>query len=202
MKRTLIFLHGLGDRGSSWSELKHLFNGYKCIFPDAPVMPVHVNGNQTCPSWYNLYQLGEGREDQEGLLKTKEYLYGLIKKEINDGVNAKNIFIGGFSQGAVVSLLTGLTIPLEIGGVIALSGYLPIRYYIMKQQLTNVPIYMAHGTMDPVISYDMSQKSKKVLLSLNLRLTYKSYQGMEHTATPEELQDVIHWLDTLNKDEL
>ena len=201
MKRTLIFLHGLGDSGKSWSDLARSFSGFKCIFPDAPSIEIYINGNMRMPGWYNLYQLGPGREDEPGLLKTRQYLQDLIQKEIDQGVQSKDIFIGGFSQGAVCALLAGLTIPIMLGGIIAFSGYLPIRDFVAKQQLNPIPVFMGHGKQDPVIPYSFSQLSKQVLEELKVNLVYKSY-NMEHSACVEEIQDVQNWLSGLEKDEL
>ena len=205
MSKSLIFLHGLGDKGSSWYDLHKIFNGYHCILPDAPSIPIYLNGNMEMPGWYNIYQLtGTGKEDEEGILKTRQVIRTMIQKEMDKGVLSKNIFIGGFSQGAVMALFTGLTSSIELGGIIALSGYLPIREYTMRQQLNDkIPIFMAHGKQDDVIPYRFSQLSKKALLSLNLPLTYKDYD-MGHSALPEELDDVKQWLQSISsrKEEL
>eukprot|EP00834_Sanchytrium_tribonematis_P004490 NODE_224_length_12322_cov_0.795549.p7 type:complete len:204 gc:universal NODE_224_length_12322_cov_0.795549:1522-2133(+) len=191
---------GLGDQGSSWNDLKSFFKGWKCIFPNAPVQPVAINGNLPCPSWYNIYSLTDhSNQDQVGLLQTRQFIHDLIKKEMNDGVHPKNIIIGGFSQGAVCSLLTGLTLEVELGGIIALSGYLPIKDHVKQSKIQHIPIFMAHGTEDQVIPYKFSLQTRHALDDLDIKYTFKSYE-FGHTADAKELQDMQNWVTELYRD--
>lgn len=66
-------------------------------------------------------------EDETGMLETARYLNGLIEKEVSAGIPPERIVLGGFSQGAAMTLLTGLTNERRLGGLAVLSGKLPLK---------------------------------------------------------------------------
>merc|ERR1711977_811428 len=121
---TLIWSHGLGDSGAGWSflaqELGKAMPHVKFLFPNAPVQPVTLNMGMPMPSWYDISTLDasdifsksfEDRIDEPGILKSVKSLSDLISSELdqNPSVPASRICLGGFSQGAVMALCTGLT---------------------------------------------------------------------------------------------
>lgn len=66
-------------------------------------------------------------EDEDGMLKTVSTLNSLITEEVDNGLSASRVVLGGFSQGATMSLLTGLTSERQLGGIVCLSGWTPLR---------------------------------------------------------------------------
>lgn len=60
------------------------------------------------------------------MLESVRKINELITKEIDDGLEPSRIVLGGFSQGGAMTLLTGLTTERKLGGLIVLSGYLPL----------------------------------------------------------------------------
>lgn len=66
-------------------------------------------------------------EDQAGMLETSHSLQELITAEVTAGIPASRIVLGGFSQGGAMSILTGLCGDRKLAGVIALSGWLPLK---------------------------------------------------------------------------
>lgn len=161
---TLIFLHGLGDSGHGWSTLlgivKKALPHFKLIFPHAPSRPVSLNGGMSMPAWYDIYSLEEEckEEDVESMKESVRTVANLIKEEKACGV--KSVFVGGFSQGGAIALATGLS--SECSGIISLSGYLP-RYIDLKSVNHSGPIFMGHGTDDPIVKYKWGQDSCKAL---------------------------------------
>lgn len=86
------------------------------------------------PSWFDVvsFDFNPANEDQEGMQRTVYSLNKLIESELDDesaapNVPANRIVLGGFSQGAGMSLLTGLTLERRLGGVVCLSGWVPMR---------------------------------------------------------------------------
>ena len=61
------------------------------------------------------------------MLETRSTLEGLIKAEVEEGTPLDRIVLGGFSQGGTMTLLTGLTIPMKLGGMVILSGRLALK---------------------------------------------------------------------------
>jgi len=63
------------------------------------------------------------------MLKSVGMIRELIKHEIDvNGIDPSRIVLGGFSQGGTMSLLTALTGPHKLAGIVVLSGWLPLRH--------------------------------------------------------------------------
>ena|SRR5579863_9015625 len=69
----------------------------------------------------------ESAEDEHGMLQTVSSVNQLISAEIDSGIEAGRIVVGGFSQGAAMSILTGLTSERKLAGVVSLSGWVALR---------------------------------------------------------------------------
>jgi len=176
---TIIMLHGLGDSGAGWQPIAEHFEKYfplKWILPNAPSIAVTLNFGMEMPAWYDIYQLNTGAvQDAVGMGKSVKVVHDFIDKEIQAGVPPEKIFVGGFSQGGAVALLSGLRYSKQLGGILALSTYLPLYeklknevfffffFLILKNSSfthkkssfqtlqKNTPIFMAHGEADQVI---------------------------------------------------
>lgn len=205
---SVIFLHGLGDSGRGWTFLaetvrrQNKLSHVKFIFPNAPEQPVSMNYGMTMPSWYDIQSLGnvEALQDREGVLKSVERLKSILAEEMDAGIPSDRIVIGGFSQGCAVSYATSVTIPQKLAGVVALSGYLPIES-TLKQKMTDAnkdtPVLACHGTADNVVKFMNGDKSYKYLRNELGRtdVRWNQYEGMVHTASPEEVEDVVKFLE-------
>jgi predicted esterase len=157
-KFSMIFSHGLGDEGASFIDVFEMLSlkNTRVILPNAPVQPVTCNGGYRMPAWYDIYNLGPNRDlindkqDEKGILESSEKILELVDAEAAK-VGYKNVFIGGFSQGAAMSMFTAMRCQHELGGVIAASGYalLPAQGDANIHTKTT-PMLVYHGVMDPV----------------------------------------------------
>ena len=87
-----------------------------------------ANFGMEMPSWFDIYSFGfDGEEDEKGMLETSRSLNSLISDEVDSGIPSDRVVLGGFSQGAAMSLLTGLTSERKLGGIVSLSGWIPLR---------------------------------------------------------------------------
>ncbi|OMJ20829.1 Acyl-protein thioesterase 1 [Smittium culicis] len=178
---SVIFLHGLGDNGHGWSsiasQMAEQLPHVRFIFPHAPERPITLNFGMQMP----------GCE--------------LIEAEISQGISSDRIVISGFSQGAAMSYLTGLTYPKKLAGIAALSGYLPIHNKIFSLENIDVNskirIFSAHGTADPVVRYELGENSVKELQKNGYSVQFCSYPGMEHSSSEQELRDLTSFLSTV-----
>ncbi|XP_046858392.1 acyl-protein thioesterase 1-like [Xenia sp. Carnegie-2017] len=196
---TVIFLHGLGDTGEGWSvgfeniKEPHI----KYIFPNAPVAPVTLNGGLKMPSWFDLYSLSpNGKEDEAGIKKAASELKDLIKEE-EKKVPANRIVVGGFSQGGALALYTSLTCGKHIGGILALSTWLPMnKSFPQSAKLNSItPIFQCHGQADPVVPFQFGKMSADLIQSLpNTNFEFNSYPGLGHSSSLQEMKDIKVWL--------
>ncbi|KAJ1918783.1 hypothetical protein H4219_002402 [Mycoemilia scoparia] len=201
---TMIMLHGLGDTGHGWSFLAQYMRAYiphvKFIFPNAPVRPISLNGGMPMPGWFDIYSLDKiiGQEDEEGLLKSRDYIQGLVDKEVEAGIPSDRIVLGGFSQGGAMTLLTGLTLKKKLAGMVVLSGYLPLHskvFSMASKESKLVPIFQGHGTDDQVVSYKFGQQSRDELANNKYNVEFNSYSDMGHSACDDELKDLVKFLE-------
>jgi len=202
---TIIFSHGLGDTGAGWSFLaeswrkQKLFSRTAFIFPHAPTIPITCNRGMRMPGWYDIIDFGDLRsqEDQPGMMKSVQVLQGIITEQVGHGISPKRIIVGGFSQGGVMSLLTGLTSEMGLGGIVALSSYLPIRNQIpamITDANRKTPIFMGHGKDDPVIQYNWGVMSRDMLAKLKCDVTWHEYEGLGHSVDPDEIEALTGWI--------
>lgn len=213
-KAALIFIHGLGDSGKGWSWLPQLIGQSKAIntpinyvFPNAPEIPITFNNGYRMPGWFDIYELGNpnAKQDVEGFFKSCEILKNLVKQQIEEfNIPAEKIIIGGFSQGAAISLATIATMDTKIGGCIALSGFCPVRKEVESKKLNanlDTPIFQGHGTVDPIINYNYGKLSSEFYKELGFKnLNFHTYPGVAHSASDEELTEVIKFIkDVLEK---
>jgi phospholipase/carboxylesterase len=140
------------------------------VFPHAPSIPVTVNGGYVMPAWYDILGVNlVDRQDAEGIQKSEQAVLALIANEVERGIPHERIVLAGFSQGCAMALHTGLRMAHRLAGIMALSGYLPLadRFAAERHAANaNTPIFMAHGTMDPVVVLARGEKSRDALVAL------------------------------------
>ncbi|KAK6457944.1 Phospholipase/carboxylesterase/thioesterase [Scheffersomyces xylosifermentans] len=217
-KAALIFVHGLGDSGEGWAWLPQLIkqsnivkdhDSINYVFPNAPQIPISVNRGYVMPAWFDIYEFGNpnAKQDEAGFLKSCNVLRDFIKEQIEKyNIPAEKIIIGGFSQGAAVSLATVATLDFKIGGVVALSGFCPIKDSIQKLNKNNninhnTPIFQGHGTSDPVIMYEYGLKTSEFYKEIGFdKLQFHTYAGVAHSTNEEELADLTKFINSILTD--
>jgi phospholipase/carboxylesterase len=194
---SVIWLHGLGADGHDFAPIVDELNlseelGLRFIFPHAPFRAVTINQGYTMRAWYDIRAINIDREiDEVGMNESLEATKELIAKEIHRGIPENKIILAGFSQGAVIALLTGLSYPHNLGGVIALSGYLP---EIPTKHNAQTPIFLAHGTEDPVVPYTLGLGAGDRLKRAGCNVDWHSYP-MGHSVCREEIVDIKGWIE-------
>ncbi|ORZ16244.1 Phospholipase/carboxylesterase/thioesterase [Absidia repens] len=200
---TVIFLHGLGDTGLGWlflaEELGPRLPTVKWILPNSPLRPVSFNGDALIPAWFNVTSFEKSSQteqvDEEGMLSSVQMVDALIQKELRQGM--QNIILGGFSQGCVLSLLTGLTIKTPLAGIIGVSGWLPLgeKFTSMASDANKqTPLLICHGDDDPVVKYRYGRASARYLAKLGYSVDFKTYPGLGHSTSAQEIQDIAAFI--------
>ena len=201
---SVIWLHGLGADGYDFvpvvRELEALgAPAVRYVFPHAPLRPVTINGGYVMRAWYDI--LGTDltrREDQAAIRASQRAVELLIAREVERGAPPARIVLAGFSQGAAITLQTGLRQREPLAGLIALSGYLPLAESLAAErapQSARVPILMAHGASDPVIPIARASSARDRLQSLGYAVQWHEYP-MQHSVSAEELGDIAAFLAT------
>jgi phospholipase/carboxylesterase len=199
---TIIIMHGLGADGSDFFPIAEQIDlsdvgPVRYLFPNAPVMPVTINGGYEMPAWYDIVGTDLARrEDEAGLRKSQQAIEAIIANEIARGIPAEKIVLAGFSQGCAMAYMTGLRFAHKLAGIAGLSGYLPLADKMAAERHSAnqaTPIFMAHGRQDPVVSIERAQTSRLVLSSLGYAIEWRDYP-MEHSVCLKEIGDLRAWL--------
>ncbi|XP_022144920.1 acyl-protein thioesterase 2 [Momordica charantia] len=211
---TVVWLHGLGDNGSSWSQLLETLPlpNIKWICPTAPTQPIALFGGFPSTAWFDVGNLSEdGPDDLEGLDASAAHVSYLLSTEPAD----IKLGVGGFSMGAATALYSatchavgkygnGNPYPANLSAVVGLSGWLPCSKTLKskmegKNESTSgagsLPILLCHGKVDDVVLYNFGEKSSEALRTCGFQdVTFKSYSGLGHYTVPEEMDEVRAWL--------
>ncbi|KAA8523047.1 hypothetical protein F0562_009470 [Nyssa sinensis] len=211
---TIVWLHGLGDNGASWSQLLETLPlpNIKWICPTAPSQPIALFGGFPSTAWFDVNDLSENaHDDVEGLDAAASHVASLLSTEPAD----IKLGVGGFSMGAATSLYSATCFALgkygngnlylaNISAVVGLSGWLPCSKNLgnkiegvdgAARRAGSLPIMLCHGRGDEVVLYKFGEKSSQTLSSSGFQdLTFKSYNGLGHYTIPEEMDEVCSWL--------
>ena len=166
------------------------------VFPHAPERPVTINAGMRMRAWYDIVRLGGGAEDSAGIRESQALLEGLIEREQGRGIAPGRIVLAGFSQGGAIALHTGLRHPERLAGVLALSTYLPLPATLEADRTpanADLPLLMAHGLNDEMISIERALASRDALEALGYAVEWHEYP-MAHAVCPEEVTAIAAWL--------
>lgn len=199
-QHSIIWLHGLGADGEDFAPIAQQIKlpvTIRYIFPHAPMRPVTINGGFVMRAWYDIAEQNiGGRQDAEGIRTSQGQVEALIAQEVARGIPHGNIFLAGFSQGGAIVLHTALRQSEALGGVLALSTYLPLADNVRSEMPAGAkatPIFMAHGRSDNIVPYALGVNSRDTLLELGCTVEWHEYK-MQHSVCEEELSDIAAWL--------
>jgi phospholipase/carboxylesterase len=195
----IIWLHGLGADGHDFEPIVPELEmpsapGVRFVFPHAPLQPVTINGGAVMRAWYDV--TGDGQQDAAGIRASQARVEALIARERARGIAVRAIVLAGFSQGGAIALQAGLRHPERLAGILALSTYLPLPETLEReasQANRDVPIFMAHGTQDPLIPLSWATRSRDRLKALAYAIEWHEYP-MPHSVCAEEIADIGRWL--------
>ncbi|MGH8706982.1 MAG: alpha/beta hydrolase, partial [Burkholderiales bacterium] len=120
----------------------------------------------------------------------------LIARERARGVAAARLVLAGFSQGGAIALHTGLRHAERLGGILALSTYLPLAATAAAEHSPaglDAPLFMAHGRFDDMIPIERALHSRAALEDLGCKVAWHEYP-MPHAVCGEEIADIAAWL--------
>lgn len=196
---SIIWLHGLGADGHDFESIVTALDlpEVRFILPHAPYRAVTLNNGYEMRAWYDIYGLSpDSPQDEPGIRQSQNEIETLISLEKTRGIEARRIVLAGFSQGGAIALHTALRHEESLAGVLALSSYLPLKTRLKDEaHIANqgLPIFMAHGSFDNIISMETAQLSAQLLLSRNYRLAWHEY-AMAHSVCNEEIADIRNFL--------
>ena len=204
---SIVWLHGLGADGHDFAPIvpelvKRDWPAIRFVFPHAPVRPVTINNGMPMRAWYDIRDLGFGgavgdRADAAGVEASVAQVEALLAREGERGIPPSRVILAGFSQGGAIALSTALLRSEPLAGIVALSTYLPLAAQAedgASGAATSQPVFMAHGSQDPVVPFAAGQRSAERLRALGFDVEWHVYP-MQHQVCAEEIRDLGQWLD-------
>lgn len=233
--KVLIFIHGLGDNPSSWlffaNEIRKEISNIKIILPKAPTNSVSANDGLKMNSWFDIKKIpieineinsrnelkvdtsmnkGFDKSSDMILDESIKTIHNLIDYEISEKtIDPSNIFLGGFSQGAALSLISLLRFKnINLGGIILLSGWLLEEIILNPYVHLNLSnnIFIGHGNNDNIVKYENSNlmnsyinrlRTNQLLDDSNFSIVFNTYDNMGHSVSYKERRDIIDWMKTI-----
>jgi phospholipase/carboxylesterase len=205
----VIWLHGLGADGNDFVPIIPALqlandNAIRFLFPSAPSIPVTINGGFIMPAWYDILSLdGHQRQvDEAGIINSRQLIRQLIAEQNAQGIPSERIVLAGFSQGGAMAWTSALTHPDTLGGVIALSCYIPSLALIERELNANnlkQPLLAAHGTQDDVVPLSMGLQARNDVQALGGHVEWQEYP-VAHAVCLPEIRHIGLWLTQRYKD--
>ncbi|MGL5335573.1 MAG: alpha/beta hydrolase [Enterovibrio sp.] len=198
----VIWLHGLGDSGEGFAPVVPVLglpqdHQIRFIFPHAPEQAVTLNDGYIMRAWYDIKSADlHNRADLDGVMASERLINALINEQIASGISSERIVLGGFSQGGLMSLFTGMRCEHTLAGIMALSCYLPGGDALPAQLHAanrHTPILQNHGLHDDVVPLSAALLVKEALTAAGYALQWQTYP-MAHSVLPNQLQDIGRWL--------
>ena len=200
---SVLWLHGLGADGHDFAPLvpelvRPGWPALRFVFPHAPVRAVTINNSVRMRAWYDIVGMDfPTRADSAGIEESLLQVDALIAREAARGIAPERLLLAGFSQGGAIALAAGLRREVPLAGLIALSTYLPgaanAAAHLMEPALRQ-PVFMAHGTGDPVIPLVHAEQSAQALKGLGFDVKWVRYP-MAHQVCAEEIRDLGDWME-------
>lgn len=191
----LLLLHGYGSNEEDlFSFATELPNDSYVISVRAPY-DLQPYGH----AWYAIhFDADENKfSDNVQAKQSVELIAGFIDEIVKQyPIDAKNVTLIGFSQGAILSYATALTYPEKVAKVVALSGYFNqeiMPEVIDTKAISHLKFFVSHGSVDQVIPVDWARKAKPALENLGLEVEYQEYP-VGHGVAPQNFFDFKNWL--------
>ncbi|MCL1634908.1 alpha/beta hydrolase [Luteimonas sp. SX5] len=199
---TVLWLHGLGADGHDFAPIvpelvRRDWPPLRFVFPHAPQRAVTINGGMRMRAWYDIVDFDlANRADEAGVLESVAQVEALIAREHGRGIADERIVLAGFSQGGAIALAAGLRRHRPLAGLVGLSTYLPAANKaaeFLAEGAIAQPLFMAHGTQDPVVPFAAGEHSAALLKMLGFAVDWRGYP-MAHQVCAEEIRDLGDWL--------
>lgn len=192
----LILLHGVGSNEKDlFSFAPHLPDKFLVISARAPI----VLGPSSF-AWYQVdFSSGKPVYNQAQENKSREVILTFIDElKQCHSFDENEVYLVGFSQGAIMSYSIALTHPEKVKGIGILSGRLleEIKSIVKTDQLKTLNVFISHGIQDPVLPVAYADDATSYLKNLDVNVTFKKYtEG--HGINQEMLTDLVTWMNNV-----
>ena len=199
---TILIMHGLGADGRDFVPIAQQMDlssvgPVRYLFPNAPTIPVTINGGYVMRAWYDIKNVDlQRQEDEGGIRQSQAVIEELIEDQIALGFTPEKIVLAGFSQGGAIAYQTGFRSKYKVAGVVTLSTYLPCESSLdteFNQHNTSIPVMAAHGSQDNIVLIERGEKAVEMLRKKGVQVEWFTYP-MAHSVCGEEVVEIAEFL--------
>ena len=185
----IFLLHGMGSNEEDLPQLLTDFKEQCHIFS--------LQGPIKQPPGYSFFTIQQvGEPDRKVFDQVVIHIQQFILEAIEEyQLDLDNIFVMGFSQGAVLAQTLGLTMGLTIKGVVALSGYIPefVKEEYVKRSVEHMKVFISHGDYDYVIPSQWGAIARNYFEEMGADVTFMTHED-GHGVTPENHRALLLFL--------
>lgn len=189
---TLVWMHGLGDSADGFlpcfSDPEFVYPSLKIVLPTASRMPVTINHGDVMNSWYDIPSCWDTNIHPTAL-QSADRICAILSEEAQ---STSRLFLGGFSQGGAMALLTGYgRYRGELKGVIAASSY--TMQMEVEEGRKRIPGLIYHGDRDEVIDVTFAKSTYDRTLE-GVNYMYRLVRGLGHSVDRDEMVFIKGWI--------
>lgn len=197
----LVMLHGIGSHEGDLFQLAPYLDPRLAVISLRAPIPWSGGGF----AWFEMAWTPEGLVgDPQQARNSLQLLSRFLEQTLPSGIpgialDPRQVYLLGFSQGAIMSLYLALTQPEKLAGVVAMSGRLSpeiLAEAVEPERMKHLAILAVHGTADAVLPIAFGRQIRDYFAPLPLNFTYREYE-MGHEVSPESLRDIQVWLQNL-----
>ena len=194
----LVMLHGIGSHEGDLLQLAPYLDPRLAVISLRAPLPWGAGGF----AWFEMAWTPEGLVgDPEQARRSLQLLSRFLEQALPQGIadislDPAQVYLLGFSQGAIMSLYLALAQPEKLAGVVAMSGRLPpevLAEAAEPERMKHLAILAVHGTADTILPVAFGRQIRDYFTLLPLNFTYREYE-MGHEVSPESLRDIQAWL--------
>lgn len=185
----VVLLHGYGAPGDDLlpvaRTLASTVPGATFVVPAAPT-PAHGGGGRV---WYELEQPDTDAQEADAVAR----LDALVDVLVAEGVPSEHVIVGGFSQGAILSLDLARVGRHHLGGVALLSGRAVPHAHADDTRLAGLPVFSAHGRRDARIPFARGEAAVELARAAGADVTFVPFDGV-HEIPASVIDALGAWL--------
>jgi phospholipase/carboxylesterase len=198
---SVVWMHGLGATNHDFDDVVPMLRlpHVRFVFPQAPELPVTINGGARMPAWYDILTLADPpiREDERTVRASAALVEAVVQRELDRGVRSDRVVLMGFSQGGAMALHVGTRFKSPLAGIGVLSGCLLVPDRLLGEwhsENHTTPMLFCHGTMDPVVPFRLGRQAYEAVHAQNPAAEFHSFP-MPHTLCLPEIELLGRWLE-------
>ncbi len=216
-KKLVVFLHGYIDSAPSLDKkLTPLYERLNDVAVHVPQAPVVCEIHECKRQWYSMHRFDP--DDSRKFVPTMEecvsyynrmtlglqnaygYIVPYVENALTEyGLTWKDLYLCGFSQGAMVAIYIALMHPEQIGGLVSFSGILAGGNYVMKHARSHPETLLIHGNADNLVRFEALEYTKNHLEQLGCKVSTFEIEGGQHMVTQEGLQAAADFICRLSR---